>query len=330
MLNMSLFLQHDRSFTVWQVAHPLLVFLYARVRYTPAGSSMAAYMRQALSTAAASIDVIDPSAATAADEILADVIASSIVRFDAAGKRQQVRAVYQAFYNNWPFDSFTDIDPNLIGLVLQVGVADGSIEDWRFVYENVWVQKVIPGADDPVPALSQGQTLAILASPRSPAVMQTVLNELNTTSNGALFNGADTTTLLRFIASNDVGLPLFNSWIQQPQLDDGTPAVLTALSNLLSADNMRLLISTTLAFNVDIDTVNQLVAVYNAQQLPYDIKAALAAGQNAANNNIRWAALYYQPVADYLLSQQWVRSDSSSSSTGGSYVATGAKGEQRQ
>ena len=317
-LNISLFLQHDRAFTVWQVAHPSLVALYERLRYTPARGVMAAYMQQALSTAAASIDVTHTSTATAADELLENAIGSSLVRFNAAGKRDAIQAIYKQLYNGWPFDSFTDIDPNLIGLVLEVGVAEGGMDDWVFVYENVWVQKLLNPDNDPVPALSQFQTLAILAAPRTPSVLQSVLNKLNTTFNAVLFNGDDTTTLLRYIAANDLGLSLFNSWIQQPALESGTPAVLTALNATLSADNMRQLIANTLALNDDDATVTRLATLYTAQ-LPYDVSGAIRLGRSTALANSQWRARHYQLVADYLLSQQWVRRDtSSSSSTGGS------------
>ena len=320
-LNMSLFLQHDVAFTVWQVAHPALQDMYNRLRYTEAGGWMAAYMQQALTTAAGRINVFNSSAATAADELLANVIGASIVRFNAAGKRSELQQVYQQLYDAWPFSSFTDIDPNLIGLVLQVGVADGSMEDWRFIYENVWLQKVMPGEDDPVPALSLADTLAILAAPRDRGVIQGVLNLLNTTSSSALFNGGDTVTLLQYLTNNDYGLPLYNSWIQQPALPDGTPAVLVALNATLSPNNMRVLIITTLGLNDDMDTVNGLVALYTAQ-LPYDVTAATTAGRNAAMVNVRWRAQHYQPVSEYLASEQWRRRDSSSS-TGGYQTATG-------
>jgi len=314
-LDMSLFLQHDRAFTVWEVAYPLLAYLYSNLRYTNAGSYMAAYMQQALSTAAASINVLNTTGQTAADELLEMVIGDAIVRFNAGGKRADVQAVYQQLSSKWPFSSFTDIDPNLIALVLQVGVADGTMLDWEFVYVNVWLQKLL-NADDPVPAVSLAQTLAILAAPRTPSVLQSVLNSLNATKNSERFNGDDTTTLLRYIALNDIGLPLFNDWIQQPQLDSNTPAVLTALNAILSPANMRQLISFTLSLNVDSVTLAKLVDFYTAQTLGYDITGAINAGRDEANRYMRWAALYYEEVAEYLISQRWVRAGSSSS-TGG-------------
>ena len=325
-LNISLFLQHDRAFTVWQVAHPLLVSLYERLRYTPARGFMAGYMQQALSTAAASIDVTNSGkSAIAADELLENAIGSSLVRFNAAGKRDAIQAIYKQLYNGWPFDSFTDVDPNLIELVLEVGVAEGGMDDWVFVYENVWVQKLLNPDNDPVPALSLEQTLFILSTPRTPSVLQSVLNKLNTTFNAASFDSDETTALLIYIAYNDIGLDLFNSWIQQPALESGTPAVLTALNATLSEDNMRQLIASTLALNFEDNTFDNLAALYTSQ-LPYDVSGAIRVGRNAAVANSRWQAQYYQPVADYLLSQQWVRRDSSSS-TGGSYERRTADGQ---
>ena len=310
-LNISVFLQHERMFTVWQVAHPALVQLYNRLRYTEAGPSMAEYMQQALSAAAADVDVLNTTRASAAEELLVNTIGSSIIRFNAAGKRSDLLTLYQRLYAGWPFTSFTDIDPSLLGLVLQVGVAEGSIEGWRWVYTNVWVEKTRDPQDDPAPALDLGQTLSILGSARRSDVIRQVLNQLNTTSNAALFPGDATVALLGHIASNDFGLPLYNEWVAQP-------GVLAALNATVPAQYMRLLISTTLALNTDMATVDRLTGAYNGAALGYDISQAISEGRSGATANARWAAQHYQPLATYLSSAQW-RRRTISSSTGGAW-----------
>ena len=306
MLNFTLFLQHDRAFTVWQVAHPVLLQLYTRLRYTEVQPQMYAYMQQALSTAAASINLRNNTAA--ADQILETVISASIVRFNAAGKRDELQAMYQQLYSNWPMSSFTDYNPNLIALILQAGVADGSFDDWRFVYENVWVQKLLAPVD-PLPAVSLVTIRdVILAAPRDRSVLRSVLNQLNATA-GQLFGAADTASLLIAIANNDAGLREFNTWIQQP-------GVITALAQSLSLAQMQNLVTSTLGLNVRQSTVDQLTSFYAAQTLPYTITTT--AGASTAAANIAWAARYEQSIADYLLSNQWrtATASSSSSSTG--------------
>ena len=161
--------------------------------------------------------------------------------------------------------------------------------------------------------------------------MQSVLNILNATSNAALFSGLDTTTLLIALASNDAGsLALFNNWIQQPALADGTPAVLTALSLRLSGANMQVLVSNTLALNVQQRVVDQLSAFYAAQTLPYNITAGINFGVSRAAANIAWTASEYQPLAQYLLSNQWRTATSSSSSSSSSSTAVCVAGKSCQ
>jgi len=318
-MEFSLFLQHDRAFTVWQVAHPDLSMLYNRLRYTKAGPWMEEYMQQALTAAASSIDVLNTTRASAAEEQLVNIIGSSILRFNSAGKRDQLLTIFNRIYDDWPFSSFTDIDPNLVYLVLQAGVANGTFDKaWKFVYVDVWEQKLL-SKDDPAPALSFDDVLNILASPRQPSTIHALLNSLNTTSNAMLFTGSDTVQLLIGVAANDIGLPLFNDWIAQPATDTA-PSVLSALNSTLSPDNMRALIANTLSLNTNMDVVAGLFNVYNDAGLGYDISRALLAGRTAAQRNVDWLSQYYQPLEDYLSAGQWRRRDSSSSSsTGGSW-----------
>ena len=167
-LNFSLFLQHDRAFPVWQVAHPVLVSLYERLRYTDVQPYMYSYMQQALSTAAGSINLRNNTAA--ADQILENVIGSSIVRFNAAGKRGSAAGDMAAVLQQLAAQLLHRHQPNLASLVLQVAVADGDIDTWRWMYSNLWVQKLMSPVD-PLPAVSMYETLAvILAAPRDPAV----------------------------------------------------------------------------------------------------------------------------------------------------------------
>ena len=308
-LNISLFLQHDNSFTVWQVAHPLLEQLYNRLRYTKAGGQMEEYMRQALSAAAADVQVLNTTRATPAEELLINIIGSSIIRFNAAGKRQQLQQRYLAFQQGWPNDALTDLDPSQVYLVLQAGVAEGSIDDWRWVYTNVWLQKTLNPADDPVPALDLYDTLAVLASPRQPAVILHVLNTLNATiSQSTLFDDQSTLLLLVLLADNDIGLPVYNDWVV-------LPGVLQSLNGTLSAGSMRQLISATLALNSDAQTVDRLANAYTGAQLGYDVQNAIAQGRQQATRNADWLAIHYQPLEAYLLSEQWRRRDSSSTGT---------------
>ncbi len=336
-LNFSRFLQHDQAFTVWQVAHPVLAQLYDRLRYTEARQSMAQYMQQALQAAASSIALgggagggggstgggggtgggSTNSTQSAANAILETTIASSVVRFDVGGIRSQLQSVYTTLSTNWPFSSFSDVSPNLVGLVLQVGVADGVLADWEWVYTNVWVQKLLGGADDPVPALSTQYMLwNVLAAPRSPAVLSAVLNKLNETV-GALFSADDTVQLLIGLARNDHGLAAYNSWIQQPA-SGTTPAVFEALNQTLTQSGMQQLIYTTLQLNHDMGTANALASFYLQQPLAWNVSGAVAQGLVGAESNAQWQALHYTELAAWLQAGEWVTpTASSSSSTGG-------------
>ncbi len=333
-LNFSRFLQHDQAFTVWQVAHPVLAQLYDRLRYTEARQSMAQYMQQALQAAASSIALgggagggggstgggggtgggSTNSTQSAANAILETTIASSVVRFDVGGIRSQLQSVYTTLSTNWPFSSFSDVSPNLVGLVLQVGVADGVLADWEWVYTNVWVQKLLGGADDPVPALSTQYMLwNVLAAPRSPAVLSAVLNKLNETV-GALFSADDTVQLLIGLARNDHGLAAYNSWIQQPA-SGTTPAVFEALNQTLTQSGMQQLIYTTLQLNHDMGTANALASFYLQQPLAWNVSGAVAQGLVGAESNAQWQALHYTELAAWLQAGEWVTPTASSSSS---------------
>lgn len=302
-LNFSVFLQHDRAFTVWQVAHPQLTSLYQLIRYTEVGPTMADYMRQALSTAAGSINIRNNSAA--ADQILENVIGSSMIRFNAAGKRDQLRAVFEQLYDG--SIQLGDVNPNLITLVLEAGVAQGTAADWQWVYEEFWLPKLNVNRTDPLPALRTYTILqTILAAPLTPPVIRQVFRVLADSSSTRLFPSAnDAYTVLVSTVNNDVGLPVFNSWIQ-------SPGAFAALNNTFTPRLMQSLIYDTLSLNVNATVIQQLSAFYmqQAPQLSYDITAVLSDARQAAQRTIDWLTLYYQPIAEYLRSRQWQRRSS--------------------
>ena len=87
-LNMSLFLQHELSFPVWQVAIPSLAQVYDYLKYQNSSAHMlyVQYMQQAMSSAAARLNISATVTPSASDAILESVLGLYLIRFNVSGR----------------------------------------------------------------------------------------------------------------------------------------------------------------------------------------------------------------------------------------------------
>jgi glutamyl aminopeptidase len=159
-LNLSLFLQNELSFPVWQVAHPALLDIYNRIKYNDTGAKplYQQYMQQLMTHAAQHLNITTVSGAqSAADVILESTLALSILRFNAGGRADQLSSRFVDLYDG--LTDITQFNPNLIDLVLEAGVlGEGATPaHWLFVYTQFYQQKLATATNttgmDPLAAL---------------------------------------------------------------------------------------------------------------------------------------------------------------------------------
>ena len=299
-LNLSLFLQHDTAFTVWQVALPSLAQVYQYLKYqnSTAHRLYVQYMQQAMSGVASQLNLSATATPSLSDAILESVVGRYLVRFNVSGRVNVLRPIFTSLRSGQI--TAASISPNLIDMVLAVGVMDeGRLDDWQWVYETFYVAKMRARTNetvmDPLASLSMPAIIGILTSTRSAEALQRLLDNLLDPFYTA---AGDIYTFLQLIAQNPRGLELLNAWLQQgdtfTQLQASIPA--GAFGNFLRAF---------LSYNSQTQVIAELTTFFQRQTLADGVRESVNNGLLAAKANEDWLSVNYQPISDYLSSGVW-------------------------
>ena len=175
-LNLSLFLQHDISFPVWQVAYPSLNTVYNYLKYTNTTAKVlyVQYVQQAMTGVATHLSLNRSATPSAADAILETLLAVPMVRFNVGGRVSALQSIFVDLYDG--LITVKDINPNLLDMVLEAGVMDGLYPNrWQWVYQTFYLAKLSSvnstTSEDPLasPRLPSAHPRADVHAPRQRA-----------------------------------------------------------------------------------------------------------------------------------------------------------------
>ena len=304
-LNLSLFLQHDTSFPVWQVAYPSLFTVYTYIKYhnSTARVLYEQYMQQAMSGVAARLDLSRTATPSAADAILESLLGLAMVRFNVSGRVDALKLMFDQLYAERI--RVSDINPNLIDMVLEAGIVDGSRPAaWQWVYEHFYLQR-LPyltnmTMDDPLASLSFANIVRALTASQSQVELQVLLDNL---FDPTLIAQQHIPTFLQGIAYNHLGLPLVNRWLMTG--DHFT----SLIGNVTQQQARTTMIQTVLGYNTQVETITELALFFQGVDMPQQVRNATDAGLRTAAANVAWLSANYMPLQQYLESGVWRRPD---------------------
>ena len=299
-LNMSLFLQHDTSFTVWAVATPSLLALWDRVKYSNDTGRLAlyAYMQLLMGNVAQRMNISRRN--TIADEMLENTLATAIAKFNL-GRRSQLLAIYNQLATH-QVDVLT-LPPNLIDLVLQTGMAatTGSVFS-SYVYADIYRNKSANSGgrgtnpNDPYAPLGYTNVLTALTSTTD---MDSLSLLLERAADPQWFRREDAATVIRLVAANDYGLGPFNEHITDPKWFGLWNATLTPE-----------LFATTLRYTLGLHSwpsiIDGLETFLGQQSVPAAVRGNITAGITQARSNAAWMATNYPGMSAWLTSYAWL------------------------
>ncbi len=142
-LNMSLFLQRETSFPVWEVALPSLEGVYNYLKYhnDTARGLYQSYMAQAMSGVASRLNISAVGQSSISDAILESILGYSLVRFNVSGRVEPLRQIFDQLFLG--LISLSSINPNVVDLVLEAGTVNAIAPSrWQWVFDNVYLAKI--------------------------------------------------------------------------------------------------------------------------------------------------------------------------------------------
>ena len=311
-LNLSLFLQHELSFPVWQVAYPSLLSVYQLLKFHNSTARLyyEQYMAQCMSGAAAHLDLSRTVAPSASDAILESVLGLAMVRFNVSGRVGALKALFTELYAGRL--QVADINSNLIDLVLEAGVVDGTQPSaWLWVYQRFYLSKLQAlyngTQDDPLASLAFPNIVRALSAAQRASELQQLLDWLFDSSHIA---PQHIPTVLQAVAYNHIGLPLVNTWLTQ---DDHFITLLAYLTNTsaITQQQRSSTMQTIIAYNTQPDDIQRLATfIAQANQttaIPAQIANGIRTGFDAAHANVEWLRVNYEPIKQYLEDGAWRR-----------------------
>ena len=300
-LNFSVFLGSETAFTVWTVATPTLLSLYNRVKYQfsdpDALTALTGYMTQLMTAVARQVSFTARNSIS--DEVLETLLAPTVARFDL-GRRAELYAIYQRVALGAL--RVTDLPPNLVDLVLQVGVSadKGNVFD-SFVYQQLYRAKVntTGGQDpnDPYATLGYPALLAAIASTRDATALTQIFERA---ADPQYFRPEHAGTIIRLAAANDLGLPLLNPFLNSTRwfgLWNGT----------LSQGEWGQTLQVALGLHTWPTIIDGLEAFMATQPVTPYIRQRIDVGLATARGNAQWIQQHWPDMATFLKSRSWVR-----------------------
>ena len=304
-LNLSLFLQHDTSFPVWQVAYPALMTVWNNVMYTDVRDVYSEYLRQAMSGVALQLNLTG-GPQSVSDSILETLMGSGLLRFRVSGRVDELQRIFDELFAGRR--RVADVNPNLLDLVLEAGVTDGGRSsarwDWvytRFYLQLLWNNTDNSTSDDVLNPLGFPAIIRVLTATHFPDRLQAVLNStLNSTLPPLSIAAQHRLTFLLGVVRNELGLPLFNAWLLAPdtfarlQMSLGTAGLGQLLLVALGLNSVQ----------ADIDALAGFLAAKDVEQ---SVRNATTSGLNTARARLPWLAAQLPPLRAYLQSGVWRR-----------------------
>ena len=299
-LNLALFLQHDISFPVWQVALPSLLSVTQYLKYHEDGvrELYLQYLQQALSGVAAHLNV-SSSNTSIPDAILESTVGLSLVRLNVSGRVEPLRALFASLWSG--ASSLRAINPDLIDVVLEAGVMDeAATAQWLWVYNSFYVAKLqwaVNGTsdEDPLASLSFANLVRVLTCTRSAQALQWLLDDLFEPS---AILPAHIPAFLQSIAYNSRGLQLVNAWLQAPGNFDKLQAA-------VPSNGLGPLLESLLGYNTQAAVISQLTSFFSDVSLTPGVRTQVNRGIATANSNVAWLTANLPLIGDYLNSGVW-------------------------
>ena len=213
-MNISLFLQYDTSFVTWTIAAPSLLSLWDRVKYQlgDGREAMSMYMQQLMGSVALKMNISRTN--TIADEVLENLLASAIARFDL-GRRTQLLRMYEQLERGEV--RVREIPANLVDLVLQVGVAastESVFSSWVYARYAAKMRANETDPDDPYAVLGFPSLLTALTQTQQLDSLRTLFERA---ADPRYFRPQDAATVITGAAANDYGLVVFNDFLNSTQ-----------------------------------------------------------------------------------------------------------------
>ena len=304
-LNLSLFLQHDVSLPVWQVAYPALMTVWNNVLYTDVKELYGEYLRQAMSGVASHLNLTG-GPQSLSDSILETLMGSALLRFRVSARVDELQRIFEELYSG--SRRVADVNPNLLDLVLEAGVTDGSRSSvrWDWVYGRFYLSLLRNGtdnttSDDVLNPLGFPAIIRVLTTTRFPDRLQAVLNStLDSTLPPLGIAVQHCLTFLLGVARNELGLPLFNAWLM-------APSTFVQLQAALGTAALGQLLQVAVGLNSVEEEIDALAGFFASKDVEQGVRTAITSGLNTARARLPWLTAQLPPLRAYLRSGGWRR-----------------------